>query len=183
MKWLEHVRYVYPDEADRIIQMARPPRAKTSGEGKPRTRARWLTRHRERPLLEPAKYAVGPWNFAEVSPQQVLGRFNDFLKSVILRISEARDLGERDRFSFYDHMKSLIAAPPDTLRVDEKHIPEYAIPNCCAVIITTNHKTDGIYLPPTIVGTLWPGHHARKKTNVSRTATGMICGATTTAVA
>jgi hypothetical protein len=26
-------------------------------------------------LLEPAKYGVGPWNFAEVSPQQVLGRF------------------------------------------------------------------------------------------------------------
>ena len=29
----------------------------------------------------------------------MLGRFNGFLKSVILRISEARDLGEFDRFS------------------------------------------------------------------------------------
>ena len=139
--------YVYPDEADHIVP--------------------WLAHRVQRPqeklnhalvlggsqgigkdtLLEPVKYGVGRWNFAEVSPQQVLGRFNDFLRSVVLRISEARDLGERDRFSLYDHMKSLIAAPPDTLRVDEKHIPEYAIPNCCAVIITTNHKTDGIYLP------------------------------------
>ena len=31
-------------------------------------------------------------------PQQVLGRFNSFLKSVILRASEARDPGDFDRF-------------------------------------------------------------------------------------
>jgi hypothetical protein len=73
-------------------------------------------------LLEPVKYAVGPWNFAEVSPQQMLGRFNGFLKSVILRVNEARDLGETNRFSFYDPMKAYTAAPPDVLRVDEKNL-------------------------------------------------------------
>ena len=98
-------------------------------------------------LLEPVKYAIGPWNFNEVSPQQVLGRFDGFLKSVILRVSEARDLGDFDRFAFYDHMKSYTAAPPDVLRIDEKNRQEYAIPNVCGVIITTNHKSDGIYLP------------------------------------
>ena len=44
-------------------------------------------------------------------------------------------------------MKAYIAAPPDTLRVDEKNLPEHPILNCCGVIIPTNHKTDGIYLP------------------------------------
>ena len=44
-------------------------------------------------------------------------------------------------------MKAYIASPPDTLRVDEKHLREYSILNVCGVIITTNHKTDGIYLP------------------------------------
>ena len=77
----------------------------------------------------------------------MLGRFNGFLKSVILRVSEARDLGDVDRFAFYDHMKTYTAAPPDVLRVDEKHLREYAVLNVCGVIITTNHKTDGIYLP------------------------------------
>jgi hypothetical protein len=43
-------------------------------------------------LLEPVKCAVGAWSFAEVS--HVLGGFNGFLKSVILRVSEARDLGD-----------------------------------------------------------------------------------------
>jgi hypothetical protein len=33
------------------------------------------------------------------------------------------------------------------LRINEKHIREYSIPNYVAVIMTTNHKTDGIYLP------------------------------------
>jgi hypothetical protein len=82
-----------------------------------------------------------------VSPNQVLGRFNGFLKSVVLRVSEARDLGEFDRFQLYDHMKANTAAPPDVLRVDEKNLREHPIVNCCGVIITTNHKTDGIYLP------------------------------------
>jgi hypothetical protein len=145
--WLDHVRKVYPDDADHLI--------------------RWLAHRVQRPqekinhalvlggkqgigkdtLIEPVKRAVGSWNFCEVSPQQMLSRFNGFLKSVILRISEARDLGEFDRYKFYDHSKAYITAPPDTLRIDEKHIHEYSIPNLCGIIITTNHKTDGIYLP------------------------------------
>jgi hypothetical protein len=145
--WLDHVHRVYPHEADHII--------------------RWLAHRVQRPqekinhalvlgglqgigkdtLIEPVKRAVGPWNVAEVSPQHVLGRFNSFLRSVILRINEARDLGDVDRFAFYDHMKAYMAAPPDVLRVDEKHLREYSVPNCCAVTITTNHKADGIFLP------------------------------------
>jgi hypothetical protein len=98
-------------------------------------------------LLEPVKYAVGPWNFSEVSPQHMLGRFNGFLKSVILRVNEARDLGDVNRYQFYDHLKAYTAAPPDVLRVDEKNLREHSIFNCCGVIITTNYQSNGIYLP------------------------------------
>ncbi|HEY4340532.1 MAG TPA: primase-helicase family protein [Steroidobacteraceae bacterium] len=145
--WVDHVRRVYPDEAEHIIK--------------------WLAHRVQRPgekinhalvlggtqgvgkdtLLEPAKAAVGAWNFVEVSPTHMLGRFNGFVKSVILRVSEARDLGDVDRFAFYDHLKTYTAAPPDVLRCDEKHMREHAVMNVCGVIITTNHKTDGIYLP------------------------------------
>jgi hypothetical protein len=146
-EWLAHVRFVYPADADHI--------------------KRWLAHRVQRPqekinhalvlggpqgigkdsLLEPVKRAVGSWNFAEVSPQSLLGRFNGFLKSVILRVSEARDLGEVNRYQFYDHLKVIIAAPPDVLRIDEKNLREYAIPNVCGVVVTTNYKTDGIFLP------------------------------------
>jgi hypothetical protein len=64
-----------------------------------------------------------------------------------LRISEARDLGEVDRFSFYDRTKIYTAAPPDVLRVDEKNLREHYVFNCLGLLITTNHKRDGIYLP------------------------------------
>jgi hypothetical protein len=145
--WIDHMHLVYPDDAPHLIK--------------------WLAHRVQRPsekvnhaivlggsqgvgkdtMLEPVKAAIGPWNFQEVSPQQAMGRFNGFLKSVILRTNEARDLGELDRFAFYDHMKTYTAAPPDVLRVDEKNLREHAVFNVCGVIITTNHKLDGIYLP------------------------------------
>src|SRR5262249_36513887 len=71
-------------------------------------------------LLEPIKHAVGPWNFIEVMPSHMLGWFNGFLKAVVLRINEARDLGEVNRYAWHDHMKAYTASPPDVLRVDEK---------------------------------------------------------------
>ena len=145
--WLDHVHKIYPDDAEHII--------------------RWLAHHRQHPgnklnhalvlggaqgigkdsLLEPAKHAIGPWNFHEISPAHLLGQFNSFAKSVILRINEGRDLGDIDRFKFYDHTKIYTAAPPDVLRVNEKHLKEYHVLNCLGLIITTNHKTDGLYLP------------------------------------
>jgi hypothetical protein len=98
-------------------------------------------------FLEPVKEAVGAWNFIEISPQHIIGRFNGYLKSTILRINEARDLGDIDRYGMYEHMKAYTASPPDVLRVDEQNLREYSILNCTGVIVTTNHKTNGIYLP------------------------------------
>lgn len=145
--WRDHLHAIYPKDAEHI--------------------ERWLAHRVRRPnekinhalvlggmqgigkdtLLEPVKQAIGSWNFHEVSPQQLLGRFNGFLRSVVMRISEARDLGEINRYAFYEHLKAYTAAPPDVLRVDEKHRHEFYIPNIVGIIITTNHKTDGIYLP------------------------------------
>jgi hypothetical protein len=145
--WLKHLEYIYPEGSDHAVK--------------------WLAHRVQKPaekpnhalllggpqgigkdsILQPVKEAIGPWNFADVSPQNVLGRFNKFGRSVILRISEARDLGDVDRFAFYDHMKTYTAAPPDVLRIDEKFKGEYYVPNVCGVIITSNHKSDGIFLP------------------------------------
>jgi hypothetical protein len=98
-------------------------------------------------LIEPLKQCIGPWNFREVRPTAILGRFNPYVKSVVLRINEARDLGEFDRFAFYDRTKDLIAAPPDVLVCDEKNLREHSVPNVSGVIIGTNYKQSGIYLP------------------------------------
>ena len=99
------------------------------------------------PYSKPAKQAVAPWNWREISPQALLGQFNGFTRSVVLRVNEACDLGELNRYQFYEHMKPYTAAPPDVLRVNEKFLRDYDVLNCTGVIITTNHKTDGMYLP------------------------------------
>jgi uncharacterized protein DUF5906 len=99
-------------------------------------------------MLSPVRDAVGPWNFQEATPNTLLGSFNGYAKAVILRVNEARDLLGENRFDFYNHTKALAASPPEILRINEKFIPEYYAFNCVGLIITSNHRTDGIYLPP-----------------------------------
>ena len=146
-QWIDHIHKVYPDDADHIINFlahrVQRPHDKINhalflggspGIGKDT-------------LLEPVKLAVGPWNFQDISPKTMLGQFNGFAKCVILRVNEARDLGDINRYSFYDSTKTYIASPPDVMRVNEKNLKEYYIVNVCAVVMTSNYKTDGLYLP------------------------------------
>jgi hypothetical protein len=128
-------------------------------------------------ICEPLKYAVGPWNFEEISPKIICGRFNGYVKSVILRVNEARDLGDLNRFELYEHLKPLTASSPDVVRVDEKHLREYAMFNVCRVVITTNYKTNGIYLPPKIAVITSRGQTRRKR--ISPKPIGMKYGAGT----
>ncbi|MGK9198934.1 primase-helicase family protein [Sinorhizobium meliloti] len=146
--WRRHVERIYPDDWEHIVcwlaQRVQHPGTKLNhalvlggapGIGKDS-------------LLHPLKAAVGSQNFLEVSPVQLTGRFNAFLKSVILRVSEARDMGDLNRFQFYDHCKILIAAPPEVLLIDEKNRQEYLVVNVTGIVFTTNNKETGLYLPP-----------------------------------
>lgn len=145
-RWVDHWQLVYPAEFTRIIQYLAH-RVQRPGEKINHALVLGgLQGIGKDTGLEPVKYAVGPQNFQEVAPPHLLGRFNSYVKCVILRVSEARDLGDIDRYGLYEHLKTLTAAPPDVLRVDEKNIREYSVLNVCSVVITTNH-VDGVYLP------------------------------------
>jgi hypothetical protein len=146
-RWLDHVYRIYSDDAEHILtyfaQRVQNPGVKINhalllggeqGIGKDTG-------------VEPVRFAVGPWNCAEISPTHLLGQFNPFVRSVILRVSEARDLGGVERFALYEHLKIYEAAPPAILLCNQKHLRPYSVPNVTGVIITTNHKTDGIALP------------------------------------
>lgn len=145
--WLEHLQRVYQEDAGHIERYLA---YKVQNPGGKINHAIVLGGAQgigKDTLLEPVKAAVGPWNWQDISPAQMLGRFNGWAKCVMLRINEARDLGDVDRFAFYDHSKTYLAAPPDVVRVDEKNLREHYVANVCGVIITTNHKTDGLYVP------------------------------------
>ena len=146
--WLELVARLYPDHAGHILaffahRVQKPAEkinhalvlAGSPGIGK-------------YTLLEPLKHGVGPWNFKEISPLNVSGANTDFMQSTVLRISETRDLGEGSRYSFYETTQTMMAAPPDMVRINIKYVPQFYIPNVTAVIFTTNYGADGLFLPP-----------------------------------
>lgn len=146
--WLDHLKCIYPAEWLHIV--------------------RWLAHRTQRPgekinhalvlggspgigkdaMLHPVVQAVGPWNANDIAPWHLLAQFNEYARAVILRINEAHDLGDTNRYAVHEASKVLIAAPPDTLRVNAKHMREFALPNVVGVIYTTNHRTDSLHLPP-----------------------------------
>lgn len=148
-RWLDHVRHVWPDDAEHIVM--------------------WMAHRTQRPgekinhalvlggaqgigkdsALQPLAAAVGETNYKETSPRVIAqSEFNPYVKAIVLRINEARDLGETGRYHFYDQMKTLAAAPPDMLVVNDKHMRALAVLNVVGVIYTTNYRTGGMHLAP-----------------------------------
>jgi hypothetical protein len=149
--WVDHWKALYPQDHDLIIK--------------------WLAHRRRFPgikpnycivlggppgigkdtLLCPMRDAVGPWNCDEIQLHNMGSQFNGYQGGVILRISEARDIGDGtlrgriDRYALNDRMKPLLASPPETFRCNRKWEPEYYAFNICGVIITTNHP-DALYI-------------------------------------
>jgi hypothetical protein len=146
--WLDHVRRLYPNDADHMIRWfayrVQYPGGKINhalviggaqGIGKDM-------------LLEPLRYGVGASNFADLNPGDLLKDFTDWVESTLLIINEARDLGDVDRYKFYEHSKRFIAAPPDTLPCNRKYHSAYNVPNAMGVVITSNNKLSGLYIDP-----------------------------------
>jgi hypothetical protein len=99
----------------------------------------------------PVRYAIGPWNFRDVALNDLVSKYNDFLCSVITRVNEARDVGDVnhgrvDRYGLHDHMKALMASPPETHQINRKYVPLYTSLSRTGFLITSNHD-DALYLP------------------------------------
>ena len=147
--WLELVEWLYPAEWNHLIQYLaqrlQQPGVKpnhvivlggNSGVGKDSS-------------LVPVKAGVGPGNFKEITPQDLLrSNFNEYVQAVMLRISEARDTGDVriNRFQFYAHLKSIATSPPDVIRVNPKYDVPFQCQNVMGVVITTNDK-DSLFIP------------------------------------
>jgi hypothetical protein len=173
-QWLDHVHRIYSEDAKHII--------------------RWLAHHRQQPrdkinhalvlggaqgigkdsLLEPVKHAIGPWNFHEITPGHLLGQFNGYARSVILRINEGHDLGNIDRFKFYDHTKIYTATPPDVLRVNENTSRNITPSTASASSSRPTIRPTAFTYRPMIVATMLPGRTTRRRT--SPIITGTSCG-------
>jgi hypothetical protein len=153
-RWVEHWHTIYPDNADYIIKWLAQ-RAQDPGE---KINHGLLLGSKEQgvgkdSLLQAVKYTVGASNYEQVKPQRLISNYSNFVRTVILHVSEIRDTatddGERiDRFALYDHLKDFAAAPPDVLYYVDKYQRGFYVTNCLGLVFTTNYSRDSIYIPP-----------------------------------
>lgn len=146
-KWVDHVRWMYGDDAEHFFDFCahaiQRPGEKVNhgiilagGQGIGKDLA-----------LEPLRRAVGPQNYNTIGPDAILGKYNDFVKSVVLIINEVRPFRDGHKTSaFYDLMKPVLACPPHMLAMERKYANVVYVPNVMHVFLTTNHALS-IYIP------------------------------------
>ena len=88
--------------------------------------------------LEPVLRGVGRHNVSIVGPADVAGPWTDWAEGVKLVVIE--EVKQFDRIDFTNRMKGYVAAPPDTVRVNRKNLPQYAVPNLFNVVMFTNFE-------------------------------------------
>lgn len=148
--WIEHVKRLWPDPKeheyffDYCAHMLQSPEEKcnaaivlsgTQGIGKDAA-------------LYPIRAAVGQWNVKSIDPDQLFSAFQPWIQTLMLVINEVRPT--KDEFhasSMYNIMKPLIAAPPETLPMNDKHVKLRYVINVMRVFITTNDWM-AMYIPP-----------------------------------
>ena len=81
-------------------------------------------------MLAPVIEAVGRQNVKTIDGAELLSDFNDYLAQTKLLVCNEIDFGtHRDRRTVAEKLKRVLAAPPDTLRVNAKNVRPYEIPN------------------------------------------------------
>ena len=91
--------------------------------------------------------AIGDWNVANIDPAALQSNFNEYATATLVRISEAANLHDMNKFAFNEQCKVLIAGNPDHVGINPKYGQKFSVRMHCGVIITTNHLASGIYIP------------------------------------
>lgn len=145
--WVSHLKTLYPEDAELMLDYfahtVQHPEIKINfglvligeqGIGKDSA-------------LLPVRAAVGERNCAEISPDDLFSQYNNWAASVLLIINEARPAAEDFKAThFYELLKTLTAAPPNWLRMNEKYGRQRYARNLMRVIITTNDLLS-LYVP------------------------------------
>lgn len=92
--------------------------------------------------------AIGSHNMSNIDPATLESTFNEHAAAVLVRISEAANLQDSNKFKFYQIGKTLIAGAPDDVEINPKYGKKYTVKNHCGVIITTNHLDGGLHIEP-----------------------------------
>lgn len=148
--WVRHVQHLWPDPVeheyffDYCAHMVQRPQEKCNAA----IVLSGAQRIGKDAALAPVRDAVGQWNAKNIDPDALFSQFRPWLETVLLIVDEVRP--SKDDFhasSMYNTMKPLIAAPPDTLALNDKNTKMRHIVNIMRVIMTTNDWL-AMYIPP-----------------------------------
>lgn len=147
--WLDHFKEIFPDDHEHMIRWMA---YKVQNPGKKinhglivGSKDQGIGKDTVFTVLD---YILGEWNVKDVSAAQSMDpKFNPFLQSIVCRINEANDLGDDDKFTFYNRRKTWMTTPPNTLTVTDKNVKAHPVVNVVGVIISTNDLS-GLYMPP-----------------------------------
>ena len=145
--WIEHVRRIYPDDADQIFDWLALCLQKqgqkvgfglvlggTPGSGKDT-------------LLMPVINALGRSANGQVSFTQVAGEFDDWIfRKTFVVVQEANSFGSRNAGAIVARLRSFIALGGPLL-VNPKGSKSKHIPNVANIVITVN-ELDALRIPP-----------------------------------
>lgn len=142
--WVEHVRMLYPDQAEAIFDwlayVAQNPAGKVNHAlvlGGPQGCGK-------NAVLAPFELLEGFAGSTKIS--EVMGGFGDWAYGVkVAIINEAKRSKDYSADDVHNALKTFIARPPYTLRINGKYKPMLVCPNLLAAAITTNY-IDGLHL-------------------------------------
>jgi hypothetical protein len=98
--------------------------------------------------LKVVRCALGSWNSKGIEPDELFSQYRPWLETLMLVVDEVRPT--KDEFhasSMYNILKPMIAAPPDTLPLNDKYSKLRYVINVLRVFITTNDWM-AMYIPP-----------------------------------
>jgi hypothetical protein len=92
-------------------------------------------------LLAPVLQCVGEHNVRTIGGDDMIKGFNGWQADCKLAIINEIDYGDhKDRRQVTERLKRVLCAPPRTLRIDEKNLKPYEIPNRIQVVAMSNHR-------------------------------------------
>ena len=94
-------------------------------------------------LLNFIEEIIGSNYCSTIKPSQLSDTFNEFARSIMIRISEVSDVSERmSKRKFQEEVKTLISGDSQTITINPKYGVKYSCQNIAHVVITTNNLND-----------------------------------------
>jgi len=136
--WLDHMKYLIPDDRERAILL------------------RWcafMVQHPERKInwaillgggqgigkdlaFQPLMKIMGAENIAQINAATIAGGYTDWAHGKKLVVVE--EMHSFERKDTMNRLKPFIAAPPDELRINIKYTPQFQVPNILCMLLFTN---------------------------------------------